>query len=120
MIAEIYMIQRQPRELIAMKPPTNGAEKGPMNTAMQKIDMTTPRCVLLNKSANTAGTTEIGLAENRPAKKRQIMMVCISLATAHATVKIAHPKSPRDSGQRLPISSDPGAQMVGPAANPRT
>jgi hypothetical protein len=114
------MIQRHPKVLISINPPMNGAAKGPINTAMQKTDITIPRWALLNKSAKTAGTTEIGLAAKSPAKNRHIMIVCKSFAVAHATVKMPHPRIPTESGPRLPISSEPGAQMVGPAANPRT
>jgi hypothetical protein len=120
MIADMYIVQRHPRELMAMKPPTKGAAKGPMKTAMQKIDMITPRCALLKRSAKTAGTIEIGLAANNPAKKRHIMIVCISFATAQAMVNKPQPKRPIERGPRRPISSDAGAQMVGPAANPST
>jgi hypothetical protein len=87
---------------------------------MQKMDMTIPRCALLKRSAKTAGTTAIGLAANKPAKNRQIMRVWKSFPVAQPTVKIPHPKRPRDSGQRRPMSSEAGAQMVGPAAKPST
>lgn len=105
---------------MAMNPPTKGAAKGPIKTAMQKIDMMMPRCALLKRSANTAGTIEMGLAANSPAKKRLNIIVCTSFAVAQAMLKIPHPKRPTDNGQRRPISSDAGAQIVGPAAKPKT
>ena len=120
MMAEIYMVHLHPNGLVAMNPPTNGAANGPMNTAMQKIDMTTPRCAALNRSAKTAGTRETGLAAKRPPKNRPSMMVWMSFPVAAAMVKIPHPNRPMDNGQRRPMSSDAGAQMVGPAANPNT
>lgn len=44
----------------------------------------------------------------------------MSLDAAHPIVKIEDPKIPRRSGQRRPMSSDPGAQINGPDANPST
>jgi hypothetical protein len=119
MMVEIYMIHLQPRDM-AMKPPTNGAAKGPMKTAMQKTDITTPRWAVENRSAKTAGTMDIGLAAKRPAKKRDSIIVCVSLAVAQAIVKIPLPKIPMHRGQRRPMISDMGAHAIGPAANPRT
>lgn len=44
----------------------------------------------------------------------------MSFAAAHPIVKIEDPKIPKKSGHRRPMSSDPGAQINGPDANPST
>ena len=44
----------------------------------------------------------------------------MSRAAAQPIVKIEDPKIPINSGHRRPMSSDPGAQINGPEANPST
>lgn len=49
-----------------------------------------------------------------------MMSVWISFATADAMVKILPPSIAIVSGHLRPLSSDKGAQSIGPAANPNT
>lgn len=79
-----------------------------------------PRYVLLYISAKTAGTIHNGLAPKTPAKKRQMTNVCASFAVADPMVKMEEPSMPMVRGQRRPMSSEPGAQIMGPKVNPKT
>jgi hypothetical protein len=85
---------------------------GPMNTVAENTATANPRTSLLNMSANTAATMARGEDPQRPAKKRQIITVWISLATATAMVKIEKPKAAMTSGGRRPYSSEIGAHMT--------
>ena len=116
----MYRVQRHPSELEAMKPPMKGALNGPKKTRIAYSEMAAPRCELFQMSDSTAGTTASGLAPNIPAKKRQIISVWMSFATADAMVNTAPPSMPSVNGHRLPNSSEAGAQMTGPAAKPNT
>lgn len=64
-----------------------------MNTVAENTATAKPRVALLNMSAKTAATTAKGHEPKSPAKKRQMMMVCKSLATATAMEKIAKPRA---------------------------
>ena len=77
-----------------------------MKTATAKAAIAKPRVLLSNMSAKAAATTANGQEPKRPSKKRQIMMVWISLAVATAVAKRAKPKHPTINGGRRPISSD--------------
>jgi hypothetical protein len=103
-----------------MKPPMNGASRGPVKTDMEKMVMAMPRVELLNMSENTAATTARGQAPKKPAKKRQIRIVCRSLAAAVAMVKMEKPNMEMTRGSRRPFNSERGAHMVGPKAKPMT
>jgi hypothetical protein len=109
----MYMVHRQPWYDCVMKPPIKGAINGPMNTVAEKTATARPRTSLLNMSANTAATMARGEEPQRPAKKRQIMTVWMSLATATAIVKMEKPKAAITSGGRRPYSSEIGAHMTG-------
>lgn len=83
-----------------MEPPINGENKGPMNTFSVKIvtwslqlcsqgrlgrrHTAIPRALLSYMSTNTAPATASGLVPKKPAKKRVMSMLCISLLTATA------------------------------------
>jgi hypothetical protein len=94
-----------------MKPPTNGASSGPMKTVAENTAMACPRSLLSNISAKTAATIARGLEPKIPAKKRHIMMVWRSLATATAMLKIAKPKAAIMRGGLRPYSSEKGAHI---------
>lgn len=53
-----------------IKPPMNGASRGPVKTVMEKTVMARPRVLLSNMSENTAATTASGHEPKTPAKKR--------------------------------------------------
>jgi hypothetical protein len=76
-----------------MKPPMKGANKGPMKTVAEKTATARPRSLLSNMSAKTAATMASGLEPKRPVKKRQIITVCRSLATATAMLKMEKPNA---------------------------
>ena len=103
-----------------MNPPVNGDAKGPTKTAMAKTAIAMPRYSLLNRSAKIAGTIDSGHAAKKPAKKRVNMIVCTSFAVAVPMVKTLYPNRPINMGHRRPESSENGAQIVGPDANPNT
>jgi hypothetical protein len=52
-----------------MKPPINGASKGPVKTVIEKTVMANPRVLLSNMSEKTAATTANGQAPKIPACK---------------------------------------------------
>lgn len=116
----MYMVHRQPRWLVEMNAAIKGAVNGPMKTDIVYMAMAIPRWVLLNRSDRLAGTKAIGLAANSPEKKRHNMRVWVSLEVAQAMEKTLNPNMPMSSGGRRPYSSEPGAQIVGPAENPST
>ena len=64
--------------------------------------------------------TVSGQAPKKPEKKRQIKTVCKSLPVATARLKTENPKEAMTSGSRRPLSSEKGAQKMGPHAKPRT
>ncbi len=103
-----------------MKPPTKGASMGPVKTVMEKTVMAMPRVRLSNMSEKTAATTARGQAPKKPAKKRVMSTVWRSLATALEMLKMEKPNMAITRGRRRPLSSDRGAQRVGPVAKPRT
>ncbi|RMZ89330.1 hypothetical protein DV736_g3460, partial [Chaetothyriales sp. CBS 134916] len=119
-MAGTYKVQRQPKELCMMNPPTIGATNGPPNTVKEYRAITRPRWTLSKMSASTAGTIDSWLAANNPEKKRQIINVWMSLATAEAIRKTLSPNSPTANGSDRPISSDAGAHIMGPEAKPST
>ena len=90
---------------------TKGANSGPMKTVVENTAMANPRVSLLNMSAKAAATTAKGHEPNRPPKKREIMSVCKSLATAVAMANMEKPRAPMTSGMRLPYSSEKGAHL---------
>lgn len=49
-----------------------------------------------------------------------MIKVWMSFEAALPIVKIEEPSMPIQSGHRRPISSEPGAQMIGPNAKPKT
>jgi hypothetical protein len=69
-------------------------------------------------SENTAATTDKGAEPKKPAKNREIIIVCTSLATATAKLNMARKKTDTTIGSRRPFSSESGAQNIGPKANP--
>jgi hypothetical protein len=71
-------------------------------------------------SEKTAATTASGQEPKKPAKKRQMRIVWISLAVAVAIVKREKPKMDRTMGKRRPFNSDNGAHNEGPNAKPKT
>ena len=99
-----------------MNPPMNGARRGPRNTVLEKTEIATPRVRLSYMSENTAATTANGELPKIPAKKRQIMTVCRSLATATAVLKMPNPNIATIMGRRRPLSSEMGAHINGPEA----
>lgn len=103
-----------------MKPPTKGARRGPVNTAIEKSVMAIPRVRLSNMSEKTAATTAKGQAPKKPAKKRQMSTVWRSLAVATAMLKMEKPNMAMTMGSRRPRSSERGAQRDGPVAKPNT
>lgn len=103
-----------------MKPPTKGASRGPVKTAMEKIVMAAPLVALLYMSEKTAATTARGHAPKKPAKNRQIKRVCRSFAVAQAMVKTEKPNMETTIGSLRPFNSERGAQNVGPVAKPNT
>ena len=105
---------------MTMKPPMKGARSGPENTVMEKTVMASPRVRLSNMSEKMAATTASGEDPNTPAKNRDSSTVCRSLAAAVAMEKIEKPNIPMMSGSLRPLSSDKGAHMIGPNANPST
>ncbi len=121
MIATRYSVQRQPMwGFMMMKPPMNGARRGPVNTVMEKTVMARPRVRLSNMSENTAATTARGQAPKRPPKKRQRRTVWRSLPVAAPTWKMEKPNMAMRRGSFRPRSSERGAHSIGPVANPRT
>jgi hypothetical protein len=52
-----------------MKPPINGASKGPVKTVIEKTVIANPRVLLSNMSEKTAATTANGQAPKIPACK---------------------------------------------------
>jgi hypothetical protein len=52
-----------------MKPPINGASKGPVKTVIEKTVIANPRVLLSNMSEKTAATTASGQAPKIPAYK---------------------------------------------------
>jgi len=56
MMATMYSVQRQPRCDMTIKPPMNGASRGPVKTVMEKIVIAIPRVRLSNISEKTAAT----------------------------------------------------------------
>lgn len=101
-MAEIYSVHLQPRYEVVMKPPMNGASKGPMKTVAENTATANPRVLLLNMSVNAAATTARGHEPNKPSKNRQIMIVCTSFATATPIAKIEKPKAAMTRGRRRP------------------
>lgn len=54
-----------------MKPPMNGASRGPVKTVIEKTVIAKPRVRLSNMSEKTAATTARGQAPNIPTVYRQ-------------------------------------------------
>lgn len=119
-----------------MKPPINGARRGPQKTVIPKTVIAIPRVRLSNISAKTAPTTARGQAANipdivsngiskrvqgnAPPQNRQSIMVWRSFAAATPTWKMENPNMDITNGNRRPFNSLRGAQNMGPRANPRT
>lgn len=89
-----------------------------MKTVMENRVMAIPRVRLSNISEKTAATTARGQAPKKPAKKREMRIVWISLPVAQATQKMEKPNIEMTRGRRRPRSSERGAQRVGPVAKP--
>src|SRR5277367_2206123 len=87
-IAGRYSVQRDPRYVAVIKPPMNGAKKGPVKTVTENTVIAKPLVLLSNISEKTAATTARGHAAKKPPQNLQIMIVCRSLATATATWKM--------------------------------
>ena len=123
-----------------MNPPIKGARSGPLKTVIENTVIARPLCRLLNISAKTAPTQVSGQAPKNPPKNLEIMIVCVSFATATARLNIENPKLDRIKGHLRPYNSDAGAQLkkrpqlvnasltsfefktyrIGPVAKPRT
>lgn len=74
-IATKYSVHRHPRYEVVMKPPMNGATKGPLNTMREKTVIARPLLLLSNISEKTAATTVKGQAPKKPAKNLHIITV---------------------------------------------
>jgi hypothetical protein len=55
-----------------MKPPMNGAKRGPVKTVMEKTVIANPRVLLSNMSEKTAATTARGHAPKMPSYAGQL------------------------------------------------
>ena len=103
-----------------VKPPMNGARRGPVNTVIEKTVMARPRVRALNMSEKTAATTASGQEAKTPPKKRQMRTVWRSFPTAEPIEKIEKPNMAIINGSFLPRNSESGAHKSGPVANPST
>lgn len=74
-IATKYSVHRHPRYELEMKPPINGARKGPQNTVREKAVIARPLLLLSYMSEKTAATTVKGQAPKKPAKNLHIITV---------------------------------------------
>lgn len=120
-IAAMYSVQRQPMCLFnTINPPRNGARSGPVKTIIENTVIARPRLLLSNISEKTAATTARGQEPNTPPKNRQIKTVCRSFPTAVPIEKIEKPNIAMVRGSFLPLSSESGAQRIGPVAKPST
>ena len=121
MIAAKYSVHRQPRlEFITVKPPMNGARRGPVKTVMEKTVMARPRVLLSNMSEKTAATTASGQEAKTPPKNRQMRTVWRSFPTAVPIENIEKPNMLIIKGNLRPLNSDNGAHKSGPVAKPST
>jgi len=75
-----------------MKPPTNGARRGPMKTVAEKHAIASPRVSLSHISAKMAATTANGADPKNPSQKRQMRTVWMFWAVATPIAKIPKPK----------------------------
>ena len=105
---------------MVVKPPMNGARRGPVKTVIEKTVTARPRVRLLNISEKTAATTARGQDPKTPPKNRQIKTVCRSFPTALPIENMEKPNMAIINGSFLPFSSDSGAHRIGPQANPKT
>lgn len=120
-IAAIYSVQRQPMCLFStIKPPRNGARRGPVKTIIENTVIARPRLLLSNMSEKTAATTARGQEPKTPPKNRQIRTVWRSFPTAVPVEKIEKLSMDTVRGIFLPLNSESGAQRIGPVANPST
>ena len=103
-----------------MKPPINGAVRGPMKTIKQNVTTGTPRCSGVNMSANAGPAIVRGPDPKKPAKKRKINKAYMLSEIPVANDDSVKPNIDQASGKYLPFRSDKGPKISGPNAKPKT
>lgn len=93
---------------------------GPRKGAVANNPVASPRSALLNMSAMTPPAFDIEDEPNAPAKKRRASKAVMLGAHAAATLNAVYAVYEITKMDLRPYTSDRGAQISGPRANPNT